>query len=172
VAVTVADVLSIVACIEKAGIRIWLDGGWGVDALVGRETRRHGDLDAVIELNESDAILTVLAQLRFRLVLDDRPTRFVLADELGRRIDFHPLVFDREGNGMQIGAGAGGGDATYPAEGLTGVGAINGHRVACLKPELLLRHHTGYEPQDKDRHNVRLLCDEFGLPIPRAYRDG
>lgn len=31
--------------IEQLGIRYWLDGGWGVDALVGRQTREHRDVD-------------------------------------------------------------------------------------------------------------------------------
>lgn len=103
---------------------------------------------------------------------DDRPTRFVLADDDGRRIDFHPVVFDQSGNGLQMGAGANGGHAIYPADGLKGAGSIAGQVVASLTPELLLRHHTSYEPQGKDRHNVRLLCDHFGLPLPPAYRGG
>ena len=24
------------------GLAVWVDGGWGVDALVGRQTREHG----------------------------------------------------------------------------------------------------------------------------------
>jgi lincosamide nucleotidyltransferase A/C/D/E len=35
---------------ERAGITVWLDGGWGVDALVGRPTREHDDLDIAIAL--------------------------------------------------------------------------------------------------------------------------
>lgn len=30
--------------LTAAGIRVWVDGGWGVDALVGRQTRHHDDL--------------------------------------------------------------------------------------------------------------------------------
>ena len=166
---TGADVLSIVGCLTDAGMNIWLDGGWGVDAVVGSETRPHSDLDAVIELENADAVVDLLAPLRFRMSLDDRPTRFVLVDDHGRRIDFHPVVFDENGNGLQIGAGANGGDAIYPAEGLRGAGSIAGQPVACLTPGLLLKHHTGYQPLEKDAHNVRLLCEAFGLPIPRSY---
>jgi lincosamide nucleotidyltransferase A/C/D/E len=169
--VTGADVVRIVDCLERAGVRFWLDGGRGVDALLGEETRPHSDLDAVVELERAEDVIASLGPLGFTLSLDERPTRFVLADTDGRRIDFHPIVFDDEGNGRQIGAGPGGGDAIYPADGLLGRGAIEGRAVACLTPELLLRHHTGYEPQDKDRHNVERLCERFGLPLPRAYRE-
>jgi len=164
-----SDVVWILDCLERAGIPIWLDGGWGVDALLGEQTRPHSDLDGVVELARADEVVTRLEPLGFHLALDERPTRFVLADSEGRRIDFHPIAFDAKGNGRQIGAGPNGGDAIYPAAGLSGEGSVAGRRVACLTPELLLSHHTGYEPQEKDRHNVRVLCERFGLPLPRAY---
>jgi lincosamide nucleotidyltransferase A/C/D/E len=31
-----------------AGLVVWLDGGWGVDALLGYRSRPHQDLDLVI----------------------------------------------------------------------------------------------------------------------------
>jgi len=32
------EVASIVDVLESAGVRLWIDGGWGVDALLGRGT--------------------------------------------------------------------------------------------------------------------------------------
>jgi len=168
---TGGEVTRIVAYLKEAGVRIWLDGGWCVDALVGRETRAHSDLDAAVELDKLASVMAALAPLGFRVEVDDRPTRLVLAASDGKRVDLHPLVFDEEGNGRQIGAGPNGGDAVYPAQELTGNGIVCGRPVACLTPELLLRHHTGYKPTTKDRHNVRLLCERFGLPTPRTYLD-
>jgi lincosamide nucleotidyltransferase A/C/D/E len=169
--VTGTDVVRVIDCLATAYISFWVDGGWGVDALVGRQTRPHSDLDLVVELDRTDDILARLEPLGFRLTLDERPTRLVLEDRTGNHIDFHPLVFDESDEGKQIGAGPNGGDAIYPAAGLLGRGVIEGREVACLTPELLLRHHTGYEPQEKDRHNVWFLCRHFGLSTPRAYRD-
>ncbi len=34
--------------LEEAGVQVWVDGGWGVDALIGYQTREHDDLDLVI----------------------------------------------------------------------------------------------------------------------------
>ncbi len=127
---TGAEVARIVAYLESAGVRIWLDGGWGVDALVGQETRPHSDLDAVVELDKTDSIIAALAPLGFQVDADDRPTRLVLATRDARHIDFHPLVLDEQGNGRQIGAGPNGGDAIYPAQGLTGKGIVDGRTVA------------------------------------------
>lgn len=39
--VTKDDACWIIGLSAGAGIGVYLDGGWGVDALVGRETRAH-----------------------------------------------------------------------------------------------------------------------------------
>jgi lincosamide nucleotidyltransferase A/C/D/E len=43
------DAIAFYADLEKIGIRIWINGGWGVDALIGKQTRPHSDLDIIIE---------------------------------------------------------------------------------------------------------------------------
>lgn len=43
-----SDVIMIINALAAAGVDAWLDGGWGVDALVGEQTRPHDDLDLVI----------------------------------------------------------------------------------------------------------------------------
>ena len=163
------DVIEVAGRLEEAGLNFWLDGGWGVDALLGEQTREHGDLDMVVELGRIDEILAVLATLGFAMTLDERPTRLVVADGRDRRIDLHPITLDSGGNGTQTGAGPNGDDAIYPAAGLGGEGTVGGRRVKCLTPELQLMHHLGYEPKENDRHDVRALCERFGLALPRGY---
>ena len=46
---TAADVIDLYSELEHLGIAIWADGGWGVDALLGQQTRTHSDLDIVVE---------------------------------------------------------------------------------------------------------------------------
>ena len=43
------EVVAVVAALERSGCRVWLEGGWGVDALAGRQTRAHRDLDVAID---------------------------------------------------------------------------------------------------------------------------
>ena len=164
-----ADVVDLVSRLEAAGISIWLDGGWGVDALVAEQTRPHSDLDIVARLDQTDAIIEALRPAGLTISLDDRPTRLVVADAMDRRIDLHPVVFDPGGSARQIGAGANGGDAVYSADGFGGQGWVSGRAVQCLTPQLLVMHHLGYKPLAKDWHNVRTLCERFGLPIPASY---
>jgi lincosamide nucleotidyltransferase A/C/D/E len=42
------DVLAVLDRLDRARVAVWLDGGWGVDALLGRRSRPHRDLDLVI----------------------------------------------------------------------------------------------------------------------------
>lgn len=92
----------------------------------------------------------------------------MLLDPEGRQVDLHPIVLDERGNGWQpLGAGAWG---AYPADGLTGVGMIGRHRVRCLTPQLQLRHHLGYPPDHNDRHDLRLLAEQFNVSVPPDFR--
>ena len=49
---TSTDVISFYTELDKRGIEIWIDGGCGVDALLGKQTRPHEDLDIVIQQKE------------------------------------------------------------------------------------------------------------------------
>jgi lincosamide nucleotidyltransferase A/C/D/E len=46
---TVADVDWYLDLFDRLGIGVWIDGGWGVDALLGEETRPHQDLDIIVQ---------------------------------------------------------------------------------------------------------------------------
>ena len=60
-----------IATLEQAGVRVWLDGGWGIDALVGEQTREHDDLDCVIALSDAEIARDALAVLGFAVTLDE-----------------------------------------------------------------------------------------------------
>jgi lincosamide nucleotidyltransferase A/C/D/E len=163
--VRAADVLAVLDCLGAAGVPVWLDGGWGVDALVGRQTRPHDDVDVVLPLDETDRATAALAGLGFAVDQDLRPTRLVLQDGEGRQVDVHPVVFDPTGTGWQRGAAPNGGDCRYPAEGFV-AGEVAGRPVDCLSAAVQMAHHTGYPPGAKDRHDAGLLRERFGVQLP------
>ncbi len=133
--VDASDVLVVLDQLGRAGLVVWLDGGWGVDALLGRHSRPHRDLDLVIARDDCGVAQAALAGVGFHhdlTAVPGLPARLVLVDASGRRVDLHPVVFDRHGNGWQeLGGGAWG---AYPAEGLAGVGMGGGRQVRCLAP--------------------------------------
>lgn len=149
------EVVSVLDVLEGHGLQVWLDGGWGVDALVGRQTRKHEDLDIAIVLAEAGAVTGLLASLGYTIYDDEIPTRLDLRDDRDHRVDLHPLTFDESGNGLQqLQDGRFG---IYSAEGLTGTGSVGGRPVRCLSRELQLRFHSGYDLDENDRWDVELL---------------
>jgi lincosamide nucleotidyltransferase A/C/D/E len=162
------SVLTIVTALENVGVRVWLDGGWGVDALVGEQTRDHDDLDCIIALTDAPIARDALAALGFAVSLDELPTRFVMRDGSDRRVDFHTVTFDSAGGAtQQLQDGT---MAPYPAPGFSGFGHVAGVRVACLTAAVQSLHHLGYDPDEKDHHHMRLLADRLGIERPAPYQ--
>jgi lincosamide nucleotidyltransferase A/C/D/E len=160
---TADDVLAVLAVLEAAGVPTWLDGGWGVDALLGTQTRAHDDLDLVVADEHVEALCLTLARHGFTVLADERPTRLVLGDAT-RSIDLHPVRFDEEGGGWQSLPDKAA--FRYPPEGFAGVGVVAGRRVACLSAEVQDLCHRGYDPDEKDDHDMRLLHAHCDLPTP------
>ena len=161
---TQADVLAFLDFLDDLGIGVWLEGGWAVDALLGEQTRRHGDLDVIVRA--ADAV-TLVQHLRLRGFADDprehsTPWHRVYADSHGREVDLHLVEFDADGTG-HFGADA------FAAGTLDGVGAVGPRTVRCVRPRDLLGWYTGYEPDADDWHDVSALCTRFGLPVPPDY---
>ena len=55
------DAVDLLEALKNRGIPVWVGGGWGVDALVGRQTRPHNDIDVYVENSNADAFVQVLA---------------------------------------------------------------------------------------------------------------
>ena len=72
--------LEILDALRSHGVTAFVDGGWGVDALVGRQTRPHEDLDLVVALGDLDAIKSALHLLGFSIAESHLPVRFVMRD--------------------------------------------------------------------------------------------
>lgn len=151
---TASQVLVVLDALEAVGCRAWIGGGWGVDALVGRQTRPHRDLDLVADATAQEAALAALEALGYAVETDWRPVRVELgAPGLGW-VDLHPMVLDAGGNGVQ--AGLDGASFGYPAECFV-TGTVAGRTVGCLSVARQLEAHTGYRPRDVDLADLELL---------------
>jgi lincosamide nucleotidyltransferase A/C/D/E len=168
ISMTASDVLNLYSELEELGIKIWIDGGWGVDALLERQTRPHKDLDIIIQQKDVSQLRRLLEPRGYREIRlnEARPWNFVLGDEGGREIDFHVIVVDAKGNGLY---GPLEKDEMYPAASLTGTGSICGEPVRCISPEWMVKFHSGYVLQEKDYRDVSALCEKFHVPLPQAF---
>ncbi len=153
---------------DALGIRIWLDGGWAVDACLGEQTRRHADLDIVIEERCRQTAVEALRSRGYRPVARDDTSawNFVLGDDVGHEVDFHVVRIDADGRGVMGPVENG---HFYPAESLTGKGTVKGRPVDCITAEWLVRFHTGYEVDETDWADVAALWERFGISVPDVY---
>ena len=69
------EVLAILGAVEVTGTRLWVAGGWGVDALVGRQTRAHRDLDLILDSQRLEECLALLAARCYAVETDWLPVR-------------------------------------------------------------------------------------------------
>ena len=166
---TIPDVLGLLDLAARLGVRLWLDGGWAVDANLGRQTRRHADVDIVVTWADLDRLLGALRARGYRPVPrdDTRPENFVLGDDAGHEVDFHVIELDPETGDGRYGPPERG--DVFPAAALSGRGTIGGRHVACITPDWLIRWHTGYEPDPDDLADVSALCATFDIPLPEEY---
>lgn len=164
-------VLKIYTELTNAGASIWLDGGWGIDALLGEQSRPHDDVDLILQQADLERACNRLAGLGYAdvPVADTRPWNFVLGDEAGLRIDMHVIVIDQNGDGIYGPVENG---QKYPASSLGTFGTILGTRVRCLSPQYQLESHLGYAIRSKDVQDVCRLCEKFTLQLPDAYSGG
>jgi lincosamide nucleotidyltransferase A/C/D/E len=154
------DVLTVLDALAERRLACWVAGGWGIDALLGEQTRAHADLDLAFRAEDEPELLAALAHHGYRIVLDYRPARIAVADDAGHEVDLHPVRFDSFGHGVQAGFR----DEVfhYPPNGFN-TGSIAHRSVACLAAEQQLRFHTGYELREQDRADLARLRATFGL---------
>ncbi|OGO26339.1 MAG: tRNA nucleotidyltransferase [Chloroflexi bacterium RBG_16_54_11] len=161
---TAGDVLEVVLLFEQNHIQVIIDGGWGVDALLGEQTRLHSDLDIAMPHKFVPLARELLEARGYTDVPrpDTRDCNFVLGDKLGHLVDFHTYTFDEQGN-LMFGL-------PYPLDSLNGSGTIDGHLVRCITPEWLVKFHTGYQLDENDYRDIRALCQRYRIEVPVEYK--
>jgi lincosamide nucleotidyltransferase A/C/D/E len=164
------EVVRLLDLVQSKGVTVWLDGGWGVDALLEEQTREHDDLDLVVKLAEVSRLTEILVGAGYEQVAGEAPRSFVMVDLRGRQVDVHPVVFDdtRAGGVYQMDDSR---EWVYPGSGFTGRGRVNGRLVNCLSAEVQVLVHDGYGLTDKDYRELYLLHERFGVELPPKYAE-
>lgn len=145
------------------GIDIFVDGGWGVDALLGEQTRSHEDLDVALQHRDVPRLRALLEARGYKDAPRDDTweCNFVMGDNKGHEIDIHSYTFDAHGKNVF--------GVEYPLDSLTGAGSIQGYPVKCISVEWMVKFHTGYKLDENDYRDVSALCERFGIVLPAEY---
>lgn len=148
------QLLRVLDAIESTGCAYWLEGGWGIDALAGRQTRDHRDVDIDFDAVRESELIAALEVLGYRQILDERPTRIELVAADGRCVDLHPLQLDASGDARQ--QAPDGSWWHFRREWFT-TGYVENRRVPCYTAEGQRYFHSGYELRDVDVHDLATL---------------
>ncbi|MDX3006911.1 hypothetical protein PWY87_34920 [Kribbella solani] len=148
---TAERVLGLVGALE--GLEVWVDGGWGVDALVGRQTRVHGDLDLGVVRDELERVVGVLNRLGYEVTDARYPDVTLQLTHVveGHRVDLHPSTAV-DGGTEQVDFD---GDVRVIPPAVEGW--IGGVKVRCMPVEAQRRARQGYVLRAQDHHDLRLL---------------
>jgi lincosamide nucleotidyltransferase A/C/D/E len=170
--VSAEDVISLYQNFSANNIQVWLTGGWGIDALLGRQTRPHKDLDIIVLVDDVVRIRELLKHAGYTLkelwsenrqTVDSEgnevPTAFVLRDAPGREADIHALRLDEQGNGVPVWTNDEG--LIFKTSDLAGEGLIAGFPVGCLSPQMQVVRHTGYHLPEVQQRDLDLLDERF-----------
>ena len=152
---------------ENLDITVWIGGGFGVDALIGEETRPHNDIDVYIDIKNADSFINMLKSKGYSEVEMEytTPSHTVWENPVNHIVDLHLIGFKEEDPDSLYFQ-----EWTFPISLLDGNGTIGGHPVNCFTAEAQLLFHQGYKPLEKDIHNVKVLCKTFGLEVPEDYK--
>jgi lincosamide nucleotidyltransferase A/C/D/E len=153
-------VLTVMDAIAAAGPPCWVAGGWGIDALLGQQTRRHYDLDLIISDTPDDVerIGRVLARAGFRPGVRESnpgllmPVRHCWQDDQGSTVEVMPVALHEPPFSATAPA-----VPHLPPEQPFTRGVIGGREVPCLSASLQLALHEGYEARGVDRADVAAL---------------
>jgi lincosamide nucleotidyltransferase A/C/D/E len=161
---TAKDAIELYKLFDQHGIKVWVDGGWGVDALLGHQTRKHDDLDVALHHSDVSALCKLLNGCGYGHVPSGGSwgCNFVLGDNQGHRVDVHSFEIDTSGENTF--------GVAYRAEHLTGVGMIDGYQVRCVAPDWMVKFHTGYPLDKNDFLDVKALCEKFEIEMPEEHQ--
>ncbi|MEM1486261.1 aminoglycoside adenylyltransferase [Oscillospiraceae bacterium PP1C4] len=152
------NLIDVLNLLEDLGVKYWVDGGWGVDILTGKQNRDHRDIDIDFNGKFEEALLTALKNKGYKVTTDWSPSRIELHHpELGY-LDIHPLIINEDGSAKQ--ADPHGGWYHFEANWFS-CSLFEGRRIPCISAEAQKLFHNGYELREVDYIDIRNLESLF-----------
>lgn len=149
------DVLNL---LEDLNVKYWVDGGWGVDILTGKQNRDHRDIDIDFDSKFEEVLLDALKNRGYKITTDWSPSRIELHHpELGY-LDIHPLIINEDGSAKQ--ADPHGGWYHFEANWFS-YSLFEGRIIPCISAEAQKLFHSGYELREVDNIDIKNLESLF-----------
>lgn len=159
------EVLRVLELAEIASVPLVVAGGWAVDALLGWQTRPHGDLDLAINRAHLVRFLGILSRIGYGFVNEAHANdkSYILDNGVGHQIEIH--VYTRDDKGRIISG------SRYPSNSLSGQGKIGHLKVSCVAPEWLIDSYTEKEINEKTLQDLKYISNLFRLELPIEFKE-
>ena len=152
------DVLRVLDALHVNGVSPIIQGGWGVDALLGRQTRLHKFVDLIVDEQEQSEILSALDALGYDQIDYVSRGRTELSQPDGRKISLHLLDehLVQHTNEWRF---------QFPPMSLQGRGLIVGRPVRCLSADGHVLVQADRDLTDTVQADLFLLADQLGARL-------
>ncbi|WP_024293514.1 nucleotidyltransferase domain-containing protein [Lacrimispora indolis] len=151
---TKENLMEVLNLLDSLKIKYWIDGGWGVDILLGRQNREHRDIDVDFDGIFTEVLLEVLKEKGYKVVTDWSPVRIELYHPDLGYIDIHPLAISEDGSAKQAGLN----DDWYDFKAEWFTKALFQDRIIpCISVEAQKIFHSGYELREVDKIDMKNL---------------
>lgn len=151
---TKEDLMTIINLLKDSNIKYWIDGGWGVDILAGKQTRNHRDIDVDFDAQHTEELLKILLKYGYEVDTDWKPVRIELYSEKYGYLDIHPFILNEDGTSKQ--ADLEGGFYEFEKDFFSNA-IFEGKTIPCISLKGQKIFHSGYELRDKDKQDISVL---------------
>lgn len=149
------NLIEVLNFLDDLKIKYWIDGGWGVDILLGKQNRVHRDIDVDFDGKFTDILLDALNVKGYTIITDWRPSRIELYHPKLGYIDIHPLIINEDGSAKQAGLN----DDWYDFKAEWFSSALFEERIIpCISAEAQKLFHSGYELREVDKIDLKNLA--------------
>lgn len=152
--VTKEILLEVLDLLDSMEMRYWIEGGWGIDILLGRQNREHRDVDVDVDGEHLEALLNKLIEKGYEIAADWSPCRIELYHPELSYIDIHPLIINKDGSARQ--ADPHGGWYEFEAKWFC-TAVFEGQVIPCISVEAQKAFHSGYEHKEADKIDMKNL---------------
>jgi hypothetical protein len=159
------EVLRVTARLDAAAAQYWLGGGWGLDSLLGFQSRIHHDIDLVLkDYDEAlPTVTTALQDLGYAMISADRsaawlPRRTTFMNVKARVIEVLGVDWEMVDAAWTLLGSERPASVTRQArQHFFTTGSLADRPVPSLTREAQTLFHLGYRQKPRDRRNIERL---------------